>query len=192
MSNHQIIRITGIPGSGKSFLCSQLTGLTCFDTDDYLTKSFMQTPTKSLDSIEKSAVKLLHTDIKRAQHSVVVVGMTLPVENVSKSYFIRLSAEGLKQAYRRTIAREIEKYKTILNPSVARQIQRLPVHSISTFLRYRYHINAINPVEMTFDAYSKLYQRVLQFEITQGTLIRTQKEIIKELNAGTSQSKLRF
>ena len=41
---------------------------------------------------------------------------------------------------------------------------------------------------MTFEAYSELYQRVLQYEIKQG--IRTQKEIIKELNADTSQSKL--
>ena len=179
------IQVQGVPGSGKSFICSQLPKrIKCFDTDDYITMAYDILSRRKVkityDNVSNLARRLLVSDIKK-HPVVVVVGITFEVPNSTKKYFIKMSNKELAVAYKRTIIREINKYKKITKPSVIKHISQLDNDKISQYLSDKYHINAMEPVGTTFAIYKKRYRGALKSEKQRGFIIKTQKAIIDEL-----------
>lgn len=181
-----IIQIKGVPGSGKSYICSKIPrDIKCFDTDYYITKAYKilrKKKTKiTINNVPNLARKLLLKDIK-GYPIVVIVGITFEVSNLTKKYFIKMSKKELDDAYRRTVIREIKKYNEITKPSVIKLIEKMNNNEISEYLRNMYHINAMDPVETSFDIYKKRYKNALAIEKKRGFIIKNQRDIINDLN----------
>lgn len=178
-----IVHVRGISGSGKSYICSELqrcNAIKCVDTDDYLTHAYNELLINDDDKIIEHATHLLNKDIEK--HKIlVVVGITLDVENADSCYFIRIPKMDLPDVYRRTIDREILKYKNLTKSKNLKQIEGLNYNDISYFLRYKFHINAINPVDTTFSEYKNMYENALSYEQKKGTIIKSQKQIINDI-----------
>lgn len=59
------IHIKGIPRSGKTYICNNIT-VECYDTDDYITKAYdlLRTSKYTDSNIRKKAKELFLQDIK--------------------------------------------------------------------------------------------------------------------------------
>ena len=183
--NKLLIQVKGIPGSGKSYICSLLPkNIKCLDTDDFITSAYdelVKTKKKvSWNSITKLAYMNLCETIKKYEY-VCVVGILLNMYKANKKYFIKLIDNQLDEIYKRTILREINKYKQVTTPNVLNKIKSLKTNEISNFLSFKYHINAIEPVYMTFDVYKRMYKDALAFEQKNKLDIKTQKEIVEDI-----------
>jgi len=180
-----LIQIKGIPGSGKSYICSQLPEtIKCFDTDDFITKAYDKLFDKNVteQEIRELAIDELNKSIGKHKY-VCVVGILFNVEKPTKKYFIELSDDQLESAYRRTILREIEKYKEITRQTITDNIKSLDVNKISDLLKYKYHINAINPSQTSFSEYKKIYNDASNFEKHNGFIIMSQTDIINDIKS---------
>ena len=193
-----IIHITGIQGSGKSYICSKLKNIPCIDTDKILYdtftqlqknkkfKSYITIPDKnSADNIPEKASNLLFKQAKKDlidkikkinSPVVVVVGITIDVKSDLK-LFIKLNGSELERVYRKVMMREADKIKNNYN-SINQIINTENIYDISYLLLFKYEIGAINQV-MPFAGYKKLYQSIEKMENKQGALIKTQSHIIE-------------
>ena len=183
--NKLLIQIKGIPGSGKSYICSQLPkNIKCLDTDDFVTSAYDELIKKKKKITFAEVTKVAYANISeivKKHEYVCVVGILLNMFNAHKKYFIKLPENQLEEIYKRTVLREINKYKLITTPSVLNKIKSLKSNEISNFLSLKYHINAIEPVYMTFDEYKFMYKNALAFEQKNKVDIKTQKEIVEDI-----------
>lgn len=201
MPKPYIINITGIQGSGKSYICSKLKDIPCIDTDKVLynaftkllknSKKFQKYLTipnkKTYDNASEEANKLvgiqakkdLHYEIKKIKKPlVIVVGITIDVKSDLK-FFIKLENKELERTYRRVMMREADKIKDNYN-NIKKIINNEPIYHISEILSYKYEISALSLVT-PFSGYKKLYQGIEKFEKKQGSLVKTQSQIIEHI-----------
>lgn len=201
MSLPYIINIIGIQGSGKSYICSQLKDIPCIDTDKVLYNTFKKLlknsekfqkylsipdkngpeniPEKASNLLFKQAKKDLQHEIKKINKSlIIVVGITIEVRSDIK-FFIKLNNEELENTYRRVMMREADKIKNNYN-NVKKIINNENIYNVASILLFKYEIGAINQI-FPFAGYKKMYQGMKKFEKKQGTLIKTQSQIIKHI-----------
>lgn len=197
-----IISVRGIQGSGKSYLCKRLykSKIKCFDTDDYVSlayeqlrkkKSFLTAlrtphvsqfnmiPDKAANQVFSLAKKLLEFDLKSCRKPIcVVVGITIKVDNPDKIFFIRMSDQVLKTAYKRTLSRELAKLRS---KRLQSDIKKLSAAEIGACLVFKYHVNALE-IGTPLAGYKQMYKSALQFECKQKAIIMTQAGIIRSIN----------
>lgn len=201
MSIPYIINITGIQGSGKSYICSQLKNIPCVDTDKVLYNTFKKLlknsekfqkylsipdkngpeniPEKASNLLFKQAKKDLQYEIKKINKSlIIVVGITIEVRSDIK-FFIKLNNEELENTYRRVMMREADKIKNNYN-NVKKIINNENIYNIASILLFKYEIGAIEQI-FPFAGYKKMYQGMEKFEKKHGTFIKTQSQIIKHI-----------
>jgi hypothetical protein len=179
------IQIKGIPGSGKSYTCTQLPDIIkCFDTDDYITKAYdlLVKKGKKIENVNKLAQELLEKDMSK-HDKVVVVGILFDIKDPTHKYFIKMSNDDLEKAYKRTVLREIVKYSNITTKEVLDHIKKLDNDEISKYLRYKHHINAMEPVEETYEIYKKSYKNASKYEKKNGLKLISQIDIIDEIKS---------
>jgi broad-specificity NMP kinase len=132
-----IINITGIQGSGKSYICHKLKHIPCIDTDKVVYNTFTKLlknnkkfkkyltlpdknvaeniPDKASNILFKQAKKDLIEQIKRINKPlVIVVGITIDIKSHLK-FFIKLNDKELERTYKRVMMREIDKIKNNYN-----------------------------------------------------------------------------
>lgn len=178
-----IICVTGISGSGKSYLCSLLPNyIKCFDTDDYITKAYDELIKKKKKindkKIQSLAKKILKNEIKNVEY-VVIVGITIKIDNCDHKFFIEMNNKELAKNYKQMIIREIKKYSNII--TLIDKIKNMKENEISDMLKYKYHINALDPTEINFNEYKKIYKNALEFEKNNDTIIMSQINIYNNI-----------
>ncbi len=169
----KIIQIVGIPGSGKSYILSKLTGmpfamlsLKCYDTDDYITKAYLKYPKGNVQAIAK---KMFLRDIQGSRKPIVLAGILFDIPG-STRIFIKMSQSELQRAYKQVTRREIDKWK-----AVAHKVSYDPDE-----LRYKYHLNAWSPTASLIN-YKMDYKNALEFEKGIGAIMLSQAEIIEKI-----------
>ena len=201
MPKPYIINITGIQGSGKSYICRKLNKIPCIDTDKVLYDTFIKLlkdskkfqeyltipdkndpeniPEKASNLLFKQAKKNLQDEIKKANKPlIIVVGITIEVKSNLK-FFIRLNNKELEKTYRRVMMREADKIKDNYN-SVKKIINNENIHNIASILLFKYEVGAINQI-FPFAGYKKMYQGIEKYEKKQKALVKTQSQIIKHI-----------
>lgn len=162
----KIIQIVGIPGSGKSYILSKLTGMQCYDTDDYIAKAYLKYPKGDVRAIAK---KMFLRDIQGSRKPVILAGILFNIPG-SIRVFIKMSQPELQRAYKRVVRREIDKWK-----AVAHKVSYDPDE-----LRYKYHLNAWSPTASLVN-YKIDYRNALEFEKGIGAIMLSQAEIIEKI-----------
>jgi hypothetical protein len=180
--NRIVISVRRVPGSGKSFICSKVSKyIACLDTDDYFTKAFnliKSDKNLSYKKIEKYAYKLLYEDISKYK-IVVVVGITLLV-NSTYTYYIKLTPKELEESYKRTLIRELNKYKTQTTSEVINNIKKFDVKTMDIYLNITFNI-AVVPTHSSFMSYKKDYNRGITISKLNNVTIMPQEKIIDEI-----------
>ena len=185
MSTNVIFHVKGIPGSGKTYLCKRLPrNVACLDTDDFFTTAYRRLFRKKRGVVNDRSVRALAARLLRkeiARHKcVVVVGITLPVPNATRIYFIKQNVADLKQAYKRVVAREIAKYKILQKKAFVARLMKLSPSAIIQQLRHVHHIGAVD-VLAGVGAYINMYKQAHAFEKRNKLIILTQKQIIRDI-----------
>jgi hypothetical protein len=121
-----IIHVDGLPGAGKTYICSQLTlpNSVCIDNDDIVLEaknyvdSLLGTPKampRTFNSvnkvIKKKVAELIEYHTKNGKRVIIFVGVRFMTDtalnNAHHRYFIKL--DDLEAVYRRVFMRETEK-----------------------------------------------------------------------------------
>lgn len=201
MTKPYIINITGIQGSGKSYICHKLKHIPCIDTDKVLYNTFTKLlknskkfqkfltipdkndpeniPEKASNLLFKQAKKDLQDEIKKVKKPlVIIVGITIEVKSNLK-FFIKLNNKELEQTYRRVMMREANKIKDNYN-NVKKIINNGNIYNIASILLFKYEIGAINQI-FPFAGYKKMYQGIEKYERKQKALVKSQTQIIKDI-----------
>ncbi len=193
-----IIHVDGIPGSGKTYICSKITlpNSICVDNDDIVlyaknyidsllgTSQKMPSTFNSVNKIIKKKVdEIIADNISKGIKIIIFVGVRFMVDtalnNANYKYFIRLNDLGT--TFRRVFTRETEKIinkgdeiKKIINNSKIEEIKLDDmVHRIT---------NLALPYPPEFLEYKKHYKRALGICKKNNYKIMTQEQIINEIN----------
>ena len=168
-----IIRVRGVPGSGKTYIARALRehGVKVIDTDDVITEAYdeLAKSAKSKDLftvdhvLELAERRILHK-VYGSKGLTVVVGVTLHVPSSDETFFIDVS-EKLHDVYERTVKRELKKY-ALMRDSVS----RLPVNQVAPYLACKLHLNAFDP-RQDYRHYVALYEKALASERKRATVI---------------------
>jgi hypothetical protein len=175
------VQVKGIPGSGKSYICSQLDSRwKCFDTDDLITAAYDQITRggkKPTSASVRATARKMFIEQSAGFDRVLLVGILFDMPRADQRFFIKMTREELSAAHTRVIAREVEKWKHV----IADKIPTGDGDSVAYCLAMRYHINAFNPVRTLAD-YSAEYKQALEFERDNGLVVKSQKDIIALLS----------
>jgi len=193
-----IIHIDGIPGSGKTYICSQITipDSVCIDNDDIVlyaknyvdsligTKDEMPRTFNSVNKIIKKKVdELIKEHTRNGKKIIIFVGVRFLVDtrlnDANLRYFIKLNDLGT--TFRRVFTRETEKIvdksneikKIINNPKIEEIELDDMVYRIT---------NLALPYPPEFLEYKKHYKRALGIAKKNNYKVLTQDEIIKYIN----------
>jgi hypothetical protein len=192
--------VVGISGSGKTHIMHQLAAhnIPSVDTDDLVTAAYSTLAgsagfNRAINKKTKPGTRpaVLQMCVNEGSNQLekwlllyrgsprlaVVTGITIktPADMI---YFIKMSDAELETAYRRVIAREIQ--KVVEN---ARELQsivsRAPVRAITPAMM-PLHIEAIQ-ITTPFEEYKNMYKNAMKFERGRKAIFKTQAEIIKHL-----------
>lgn len=193
------MHVRGIPGSGKTWLCqkAQKLGIKCIDTDDIVSEAFTELYSSSVrfrHLIERDPLKgeplwhkqvvalgrrLVRQELECKGEPVIIVGITLGRFPGTKSVFIKLNSKELEQAYRRLVAREV--HKVIANEELIMETAaKQPVSAVAVLIEQK--INQAVKFILPFAEYKRMYKGALKSEKQYGSLILSQKEILKLSN----------
>jgi hypothetical protein len=202
--------IKGIVGSGKSWLCHELSsrGITCCDTDDVMQKVFNKERENSAEFralvrrkwskkhnwwlvlMEKTRenIEELIRDARSYNRPVVVVGESVEGEitGIDQVYFIKMSRKSLGIAYRRLMRREILKIHDS-TPRLLEITEHEDIDDIGPLIS-----NVVTPtifISSPFSYYKEMYARTLKRENEAGSIILTQPEILRNILVDTSRIK---
>lgn len=181
-----IIHIKGIPGSGKTWICQQLTGIACYDLDDIFTESYRELQSQGLPVARinigaraKRKVVALVAQHRAAGTPAVFVGITVEVSKADHRYFIKMTPEELKTAYRRVLRRELDKIVNCAD-TIRGIIAQESVERVSLVMQSEYHIEAVE-LTMPFSDYKKMYHDAVRFEKKNGLTILPQADILRAI-----------
>jgi adenylate kinase family enzyme len=170
--------VRGIPGSGKTWLCQQLAKLgpkvRCVDTDDWLREG------KTFAALVKLAKQ---TKRDPAAGLLVIVGVTLnATEHASKGlgFFIALNKLELETAYRRVLARELDKVVKQAD-ALKKTFAESSVKDISNHMFDPRRHGLSFPLPLEFYEYKSMYVGASVFERKRGFTIASQKSILDVL-----------
>lgn len=108
--NKIIIHVDGVPGSGKSYLCTKLKNVPCVDTDDIVKLAFKKADILGIRETKANIDKLVEQIINKLinkNNFIVFSGMTASIPNPSYKFFIKI--EDLVETYKRLNLRELDK-----------------------------------------------------------------------------------
>jgi hypothetical protein len=194
-----IIHIDGMPGAGKSYICTKITraDCVCIDTDDIVlysknyvdsligTSKAMPRTFNSLLKVQKKKVdELITKHTKNGIKIIIFVGVPFmtntALNDANPRYFIKLDDIGA--IYRRVFLREtdkiVRKYDKIKKSISEKKMEEEELDDMvlrATNLALNY------PPEFT--DYQKLYKHKLARARKNNYKIATQDEIIKAVNA---------
>ncbi len=191
--NPVIIHVSGIQGSGKSWICSQLKNAICLDTDDisndaknYIdslkgTKKEMPANWESLQKvISKMVDDLIKKHRKNKEKIIVFVGMTAKMPTPQHKLFIKL--EDMEMVFRRVMKRELEKMIENKDKMLAiLEDKNIPTEEIDDLINRAG--NLAIPFPSDFETYNNFYQEELNKASKNKYQIKTQQEIIDFINS---------
>lgn len=168
--------MTGIPGSGKTWLAKSLraAGLKAvYDTDDILAEATR--PGDTYNAAIRRGQSQIAEIVGRHAGLVVFVGTTLRPRDAAR-YHIKLGTEALRKAYRRTLQREIDKF-TENRAALARAVKTVPAKTLPDYLMAKYGIGALD-IMTTQAAYAKMARAALAHARKEKATIASQKKIL--------------
>lgn len=182
----EIIRVRGIPGSGKTYMCKLLDNITCIDLDDYMTQAYITLTNKKKPINKKNfskEIEKLFAEVVEKNDIIVIVGITIILspameKQITHKFTITMTNSELETAYKRVVMREIQKYKKLLEPSVQKSLEKLSSQELWETLNYKYAINAINIGEIDLATYKKMYKEELELDKKDGYYVGSQTRIV--------------
>jgi hypothetical protein len=205
-----IIRVRGVPGSGKTYIAKVLRkhGIRVIDTDDVITKAYddfaktngLFTVDHVLERAQRSMLRAVYgtgcgygsaSSVNRGSRRsrgsdepsgiTVVVGVTLSVPSSDDLLFIDVT-ENLHNVYERTVKRELKKYASV------RGVDQMPLYQVAPYLACKLHLNAFDPRQEYRD-YQRMFTAALADETKKNARVMKQADIIKYILAQASASK---
>jgi uncharacterized protein YbbK (DUF523 family) len=183
-----IIRVRGVPGSGKTYIAKVLRkhGIRVIDTDDVITKAYDDfAKTNGLFTadhvLERAQRWMLRAVYGSDEPITVVVGVTLSVPSSDDLLFIDVT-ENLHNVYERTVKRELRKYASV------RGVDQMPLYQVAPYLACKLHLNAFDPRQEYRD-YQRMFTAALADETKKNARVMKQADIIKYILAQASASK---
>jgi len=193
-----IIHVDGIPGSGKTYICSKITlpNSVCIDNDDIVlesknyvdsllgTKDEMPRTFNSVNKVIKRKVdNLISHHFQNGKKVIIFVGVRFMVDtelnNAKYRYFIKI--HNLGNTFRRVFIRETDKIiengkkiKALINNPKVEEIELDDMVNRITNLALTY------PPE--FEQYKKHYKRGLGIARKNNYKILSQEDIISKIN----------
>lgn len=183
-----IIHVGGIPGSGKTYICSQLKGVTCVDIDDIVEEAYE----KARDN--KYFKKQIHDDTfpyiwdkettllrekyiqksKDKNQPFVLVGVSSTV-GPDVGFFIKI--DDLDATYRRYMIRELN--KIVDNKTKIKDI--IDKTEDPYFINYDIIMKINGAGLIAYSSYKESYENGLEQAKKDEYQILTQREIIEEI-----------
>lgn len=205
-----IIRVRGVPGSGKTYIAKVLRkhGIRVIDTDDVITKAYddfaktngLFTVDHVLERAQRRMLRAVYgtgsgygsaSSVNRGSRGsrwsdepsgiTVVVGVTLSVPSSDDLLFIDVT-ENLHNVYERTVKRELRKYASV------RGVDQMPLYQVAPYLACKLHLNAFDPRQEYRD-YQRMFTAALADETKKNARVMKQADIIKYILAQASASK---
>jgi len=193
-----IIHIDGIPGSGKTYICSKITlpNSICIDNDDIVleaknyvdsligTKDEMPRTFNSVNKVIKKIVdNLISNHFKNGKKIIIFVGVRFIVNtqlnNAHYRYFIKIN--NLGSIFRRVFIRETD--KIIANGQKIKALISNPkVEEIELDDMVNRITNLALPYPPEFEQYKKHYKRGLSIARKNNYKIFSQEDIISKIN----------
>jgi len=193
-----IIHVDGLPGAGKTYICSQLSSpsVVCLDNDDIVlyaknrvdellgTKDEMPRTFESVGIvIQQRVTELINKYTQAGKRVILFVGVRFMVNtelnHADHRYFIKL--DNLRYTFRRVFLRETEKIvenantiKALLNDPELEEEELDDMVLRTTNLALQY------PPE--FDDYKGMYEHKLQLAKKNNYKVMTQTQIIDSLH----------
>lgn len=200
-----IIRVRGVPGSGKTYIAKVLRkhGIRVIDTDDVITKAYddfaktngLFTVDHVLERAQRRMLRAVYgtrcgsaSSVNRGSEGsggfdepsgiTVVVGVTLSVPSSDDLLFIDVT-ENLHNVYERTVKRELKKYASV------RGVEQMPLYQVAPYLACKLHLNAFDPRQEYRD-YQRMFTAALADETKKNARVMKQADIIKYILAQAS------
>ena len=196
--NPIIIHIDGIPGAGKSYICTKINSpiSVCIDNDDIVleaknhvdsligTNDEMPRTFNSVNKVIKQKVnELIEKHIKDGKRIIIFVGVRFLVDtalnDADYKYFIKLSDLGA--TFRRVFMRETEKIEGNLS-DIKKLINDPKIEADELDDMVQRKTNLALPYPPEFSQYKKHYKRALNTAKKDNYKILTQDKIIEEIN----------
>jgi hypothetical protein len=194
----KIIHIDGIPGAGKTYICSKIThnDAVCIDNDDIVlyaqnyvdsllgTDKEIPRTFKSLNKVIKKKVdELIKENIAKGKKVIIFVGVRFMVDtalnNADYRYFIKLNDLGA--TFRRVFLRETE--KIAINYEAIKHIINNPkIEEIKLDDMVNRQCNLALPYPPEFNQYKKHYKRAMGVAKENNYKVMKQDDIIKAIN----------
>ena len=187
-----IIHIDGIPGAGKSYICTKINSpkSVCIDNDDivldaknYVDSSNMPRTFKSLHKVIKQKInELIEKHVNDGKRIIIFVGVRFLVDtalnDANYRYFIKLSDLGA--TFRRVFMRETEKIESNLG-DIKKLISdpKIEVDELDGMVHRKTNLALPYPPE--FSQYKKHYKRGLGIAKKNNYKIASQDEIIARI-----------
>ena len=187
-----IIHIDGIPGAGKSYICTKINSpkSVCIDNDDivldaknYVDSSNMPRTFNSVNKVIKQKVnELIEKHIKDGKRIIIFVGVRFLVDtalnDADYKYFIKLSDLGA--TFRRVFMRETEKIEGNLS-DIKKLINDPKIEADELDDMVQRKTNLALPYPPEFSQYKKHYKRGLDIAKKNNYKIATQDKIITRI-----------
>lgn len=193
-----IIHIDGIPGSGKTYICSKITlpNSICIDNDDIVleaknyvdsllgTKDEMPRTFNSVNKVIKKIVdNLISNHFQNGKKIIIFVGVRFmantELDNAKYRYFIKIN--NLGSTFRRVFIRETD--KIIANGKKIKALISNPkVEEIELDDMVNRITNLALPYPPEFNQYKKHYKRGLGIARKNNYKILYQEDIISKIN----------
>lgn len=200
-----ISHVKGVPGSGKTWICSAVKGaVSCYDTDDLVTEAYqslkhsakflkllgspgspMQMPKyqKLVQKVATENAKKIISRHREQKTPAVFVGVTLgDIPGMDQRFFIKIEKKNMENVYRRVIKRELKKIEDH-TAQLKKLIESAPVDQIAPEMR-SIHIEAVD-LTMPFSAYKFMYAEAVKSERKRGFKVLSQDAIIQHLKKST-------
>ena len=175
MSNKIIIHIVGIPGSGKSYICSKIKNVLCVDTDDIWYEAIGLMKNFKSDKAHSDIIKQLVKQYIDNNNIIVFVGSTVKIPNPTYKFFIKIT--DFDKTYKRFVIRELDKIYSNYNEIKKYVISTDPY---DTYVQTKFRLTTSFP--LTYNEYIMTYNKLLDETHKDNYILKTQEQIMKILS----------
>jgi hypothetical protein len=187
----KIVLITGVPGSGKTWICEQFAGssatIGCIDADDIMRAAYalirgkFKSPTDRKFQMAWDEEKIRLRDLALSQFEgrggliFVLAGLTVQhYDDPDAAFLVKIQEADFEPTLKRLVQREFSK-EFGHTEEIKKLIEDTPADWIPTEMEQRFNLTGLPP---NLRAYREDYIRMLREAKAKGYSVKTQTEIV--------------